>query len=162
MRRLIVLSDSHGKAKAFENVCLLHPEAERIVFLGDGEGDFEYIQSRHPEWSMTGVCGNCDRFSKLPEIEELTLGEWKLLLVHGHKFAIKTTYKYVIEEAEKRNCNAVLYGHTHSAYVDKIDGIWVLNPGAVMDYRGPRYAVLDLDDDGKFIVNLAEYNNGVL
>ena len=158
MRRLIVLSDSHGKTNAFENVCKMHPEAEMYVFLGDGEGDFEYLQSRHPEWNMIGVCGNCDRFSKLPEIQELTVGEWRMLMVHGHRFAIKATYEYVLKEARNRNCNAVLYGHTHTAFVDMIDGIWVLNPGAIMDYRGPRYAVLDLGDDGKFIANLTTYD----
>ena len=161
MRRLIVLSDSHGKTKAFENICKLHPEAERYVFLGDGEGDYEYIQSRHPEWAMTGVSGNCDIYSNLPDELELVIGEWHIFMAHGHRFAIKTTFSYIIDEAKRRNCNAVLYGHTHNAYLDKIDGIWVLNPGAIMDYRGPRYAILDLDSNGKFVANLTTYQYSV-
>ena len=159
MRRIIVMSDSHGKTKAFENICKIHPEAERYVFLGDGAGDYEYIQSHHEDWAMIGVSGNCDRFTNLQEVQELVVGEWRFLLAHGHKFAIKATYQYILDEARKRNCNAVLYGHTHSAYCDKIDGIWVLNPGAIMDYRGPRYAVLDLDDGGVFLANITTYTN---
>ena len=154
MRRIIVLSDSHGKTNSFDLVCKLHPEAERIVFLGDGAGDYEFIQSRHPEWAMIGVQGNCDRYTNLPEEQELVIGCWRILLVHGHRHCVKTTERYLIKTAKERNCNAVLYGHTHLAACAKVDGIWLLNPGAVMDYRDPQYAVLDLGNEDQFIANL--------
>ena len=158
MRRLIVISDSHGRTATFERICLLHPEAERILFLGDGAGDFEYIKSRHPEWAMMGVSGNCDYSGSLPEINVCVVDEWRLLMIHGHDFAVKGTDSYMLEEARKRGCNAVLYGHTHKARCEIVDGIWLLNPGAVMDYHAPRYAVLDLGDNDKFIANLAEFS----
>jgi len=39
--RILVLSDSHGRAGNIYDVIEKHPEAEVIVFLGDGERDFE-------------------------------------------------------------------------------------------------------------------------
>ncbi len=156
MHRVIILSDSHGRSKTFEKICSLHPEAERYLFLGDGAGDYESVQTGHPDWAMMGVCGNCDRGTNLPEINEYVVEDWRIMLTHGHLFAVRGTDHYILEEAKKRGCNAVLYGHTHSARCEKVDGIWLLNPGAVMDYRCPRYAVLDLDRDGKFIANLTE------
>ena len=51
----------------------------------------------------------------------------------------------------------VLFGHTHVQQCYKKDGIWLLNPGAVMDYRGPQYAVLDLGGENIFIANLTFY-----
>lgn len=157
MRRLIIISDSHGRTKSFEKICASHPEAERFVFLGDGAGDYEYIHSSHPDWAMIGVQGNCDYMSVLPDLQEMVLDNWRILMVHGHKHAVKSTDHYLLKEAKERGCNAVLFGHTHVQQCYKKDGIWLLNPGAVMDYRGPQYAVLDLGGENIFIANLTVY-----
>ena len=158
MTRLIVASDSHGRTKQLEQIYALHPEADRMIFLGDGAGDYETIRSRHPQWPMIGVIGNNDFGSTLPERTELVIGPWRLLLVHGHRFGVRGTLRYLVDEAKQRKCNGVLYGHTHRAFCDKVEGIWVLNPGAVMDYDVPKYAVLDLGEENQFIANLTEFH----
>lgn len=40
MLRALVLSDSHRDYYSLERVLRLHPEAEAVFFLGDGEDDF--------------------------------------------------------------------------------------------------------------------------
>ena len=35
--RLLVLSDSHGRKKLLLEAVELHPEADAVIFLGDGE-----------------------------------------------------------------------------------------------------------------------------
>jgi putative phosphoesterase len=48
-------------------------------------------------------------------------------------------------------CDAVVYGHTHVPQVERVDGIWVLNPGSPTERRrAPVRSLLVLDvEDGE-------------
>ena len=85
MKRLLVLSDSHGRATDLAAICALHPEADRIVFLGDGEEDIELLQLSFPELKLLAVRGNNDFYSSLPYEDVLVLGGARIFFTHASR-----------------------------------------------------------------------------
>ena len=57
--RLLVLSDSHRHASTLRRIVLMHREADRIIFLGDGIDDIEKLDLPFPTSFIT-VKGNND------------------------------------------------------------------------------------------------------
>jgi len=42
-------------------------------------------------------------------------------------------------------CDAVLYGHTHVPQVERVEGVWILNPGSPTERRrAPAHTMLEL------------------
>ena len=77
MRTLIVISDTHGNAKAVEGLRALIAENDYLVHLGDGAGDVRGIMHEYPD-KVYLCAGNCDFFSTLPsegilEIEKVRI-----------------------------------------------------------------------------------------
>ena len=54
----------------------------------------------------------------------------------------------VFDEAAARNCQAVLFGHTHKPVVEEQNGIVAVNPGSLsyprQEGRKPSYAVMEI------------------
>ena len=89
MTRLLLVSDSHGKIDDLRRICMLYPEADRIIFLGDGAAEFEKLKGENPAWPLIGVKGNCDIGSNLPLQNELVIAGHRILIAHGHYFGVK-------------------------------------------------------------------------
>ena len=156
MKRLLLISDTHGMREQFEEICKLHPEAYKIIFLGDGAAEFERIKADHPDWPLIGVRGNNDFGSQLPYDNVVVVDSWRIFLTHGHHYGVRAGVNAVTNEAIDRGCNAVFYGHTHVQRDETENGIRAVNPGAVFSYPQSKYAMVDLLDDGKMVVNLTE------
>jgi putative phosphoesterase len=46
-------------------------------------------------------------------------------------------------------CGAVVYGHTHIPQVERVDGVWILNPGSPTERRrAPMKTMLELAVEG--------------
>jgi putative phosphoesterase len=46
-------------------------------------------------------------------------------------------------------CDAIVYGHTHVPQVERVGGVWVLNPGSPTERRSsPVRTMLELRVDG--------------
>ena len=147
MKRLLVLSDSHGRATDLAAICALHPEADRIVFLGDGEEDIELLQLSFPELKLLAVRGNNDFYSSLPYEDVLVLGGTRIFFTHGHRYGVKGGLARLAAEAKSRGCGIALYGHTHEAdcHLEE-DGLWVLNPGSC-GHAGGSVGILETDNN---------------
>lgn len=156
MTRLILMSDSHGKKEEFEKVCLAHPEADRFIFLGDGAWEFELLKGEHPEWPLVGVKGNCDEGSILPRDLDIVLKGHRIFCTHGNAYGVRGGTFLLTDEAHERKCDMAFYGHTHTAYCAKKEGVWVVNPGAVSDVFGVKYAIVDITDEDEILVELTE------
>ena len=98
------------------------------------------------------MSGNNDFFSDLPREEEIEIAGKKFLVTHGHYYGVSIDETGVVEEARSRNCDGVMFGHTHRPVLEVIDGILAINPGS-LSYprqmgRRPSYVVLETDEDG--------------
>ena len=129
MKKIVVLSDSHGNIKGIEKLYPILAENDMVIHLGDGSGDLRSFMREYPEKTYV-VAGNCDFFSPYPLEGEIEVEGVKIFYCHGHKYRVKSALYDLVEEAKKRDCQIALYGHTHRAFIGEIDGVTVINPGA--------------------------------
>ncbi len=130
MKKLIVLSDTHGSKRGIEKLRSLIAENDYVVHLGDGAGDMREITAEFPE-KIYSCAGNCDFCSPFPEEGILEVEQSRVFYCHGHRYGVKRDLYALAQAAKARDCDVALYGHTHLARVDRIDGVTLINPGTL-------------------------------
>ncbi len=128
MKKLIIMSDTHGGSKGVEQIAPLVAENDYIVHLGDGVGDVRELTKEYPD-KVYACAGNCDFFSPLPDEGILEVERARIFYCHGHKYGVKRDLYALAQAAKEKDCDVALYGHTHVARIDKIDGVTLINPG---------------------------------
>ena len=121
----LILSDSHGRADLVkEAIRRVRPDG--ILFAGDGLRDLTYCD--HPILTegcpLWAVAGNCDWITSPlivggrtlePETEELIAVEGiRILLMHGHKYGVKSGLGRAVARAAQRDADVLIFGHTHA------------------------------------------------
>ena len=120
MKKLIIISDSHGNRRAIDELDGIFAESDYIIHLGDTSADGGYIRGKYPDKTVV-INGNCDPV-KLGDDER-----------------VKFTLAKLTEEAKKLDCKLALYGHTHRPRGDVLDGVTLLNPGSLSRYGNKSY-----------------------
>ena len=124
-----VISDTHG---------YLHPDVPRLLsgvehILHAGDiGDDAIIQELGKIAPVTVVRGNNDRTgpeSLYPEEVNFDLGGRRFFLTHQVKPPKRATEATMRPYVEK-GIDAVVYGHSHIAFNERIGGVLFFNPGA--------------------------------
>ena len=147
--KLLVLSDSHGRASYIEKAIEKHPDARHIFFLGDNISDIEDYDLIYPERLFYKVAGNCD-FASLSKCSDTALIEnTKIIYCHGHTYNVKSGTDYLVATALQNDCKIALYGHTHIPDIAYKNGIYVINPGTLSGCRTGlcTYCVIDINGD---------------
>ena len=139
--KVLVVSDSHGDV---ENMCrAVELERPRMVLhLGDGWRDADILAARYPDLPLEKVPGNCDFRSREPAVRLLLIGGKLVMICHGHTLGVKTDLGMLLREALERKADAVLFGHTHTPFVDIRNGVVMLNPGSIGSCGRPTYGTL--------------------
>ena len=144
--RILVLSDSHGMPSRILDAVEAHPEAETLIFLGDGERDLHTVESYyHSLPNVIKVAGNCDFSSSLPLLRVVTLGGKKIYCTHGHAEHVKYGTDELLLRARQEGADIVLYGHTHTGVTCYDDGLYIMNPGSIRDGH---YGMIDIVPGG--------------
>lgn len=152
--KILVVSDTHRRDENLRSVIEQEKPFDVLVHLGDAEGSEHWI----PEWAGEGcmmamVMGNNDFFSRLERELEIELGPYRAFLTHGHYYGVSMGPEGVADEAKSRGCDIAMYGHTHRPFLDKVNGVTVLNPGSLsyprQEGRQPSYMVITVYDDGR-------------
>ena len=137
--KILVLSDSHA-ALSFMRRCIDAVQPDAVIHLGDHYDDGTAMAEEYPQIRFYQVPGNCDVhrcFIPDPETRLETLGGVRILMTHGHRHHVKQTLIRLLADARASRADAVLFGHTHSAYCQlEEDGLWVLNPGSCGYFGG--------------------------
>ena len=148
---ILIISDSHGRRDLVREV-IDRTRPDAILFAGDGLRDLPDVD---PRCEVHAVRGNCD-FSSLaapasgecPEEALVILGGIRILLMHGHRYCVKSTLSIAIARAAERQADVLVFGHTHqpvelcirpdgdSGYGACLEKpLWVCNPGS-LGYEG--------------------------
>ena len=144
MKTFVILSDSHGRStKALSRLEPLFAENDYIIHLGDGSSDMRQIFSKYPEKVYT-CRGNCDLFAYGEDEVIIEVEGISLLCCHGHKYGVKGGLEKLAAAAKAKNCDVALYGHTHIANIQTVDGVLCICPGALSSYIEPSYCYLVL------------------
>ncbi len=135
--KLLIFSDSHGDFLNMEKAAKRHPDADYLLFLGDGLSDAEGL-SLSCSATFLGVRGNCDferspydlerRCDRLLQVEGHTL-----LLTHGDRYGARAGIGGLAAEGKRQGADVVLFGHTHLPYESYLSdgGIYLFNPGSI-------------------------------
>ncbi|MDO4539762.1 MAG: metallophosphoesterase [Syntrophomonadaceae bacterium] len=148
--RIAAVSDTHGFT---DNIMreLTGLPLDMLLFCGDHYRDGLKL-ARQLELPVYAVTGNCDeREFKAPAQEWLRLEGKKVWLLHGHQYNVKQGLDRLWYAAREKEADMVIFGHTHVAYCEEAEGIWLLNPGcagvlSAYPGSGPSWALLELQD----------------
>ena len=145
MKRILVVSDSHGAVDKLDLILASQPQARIVFHLGDGARDLELIKHKYPNKYFHQVAGNCDFYSHLPEEVVDEIEGKRFFACHGHTLRVKYGIISLAEAARSENASVALYGHTHRQDTTYRDGLLIFNPGSV---RYGEFAAIDVAENG--------------
>ena len=145
-----ILSDTHGRLAATQAGLAVLKQAGAEFFIHCGDVGGEPIFDAMAGLPLAFVWGNCD-FDRTSlrkyavdlglqyhdDPADLNLDGKRIAVTHGDHHGV---FQKLL--AEKKH-DYILHGHTHVARDQTIDGVRVINPGAL--HRSPRPTVAALD-----------------
>ena len=148
--RLVVVSDSHrAMGNLFEIIEMHKSTADKFIFLGDIDDDFDSVLSVYPMLRYHRVAGNNDWHSLFPAQKLIEEDGKRILIAHGHTYRVKFGYETIIREAKRCHADICLFGHTHTQYTGYDDGLYIMNPGAVCS---DEYGMVDITESGIMLI----------
>jgi len=149
--KILLISDTHGKTHALENIILpAHAtEVDFVIHLGDFVRDLFKFQPQYPNLKMLGVGGS---FEPDNGIKFLDVCGKKIYYVHGHDHEVKSHTSHLEFSAKIREVDACFFGHSHKPVIFTKKNIFFMNPGSVSEGRGNPigYGIVTISDDGEF------------
>jgi uncharacterized protein len=148
-----LISDTHIPERASEipeNVFQIFKDVEMILHAGDLIS-IEVKDILNDIAPTTCVQGNMDRYygTRLPERELIEVGGLKIGLNHGEVYPRGDTQQLRYIGLEM-GVDVLITGHTHSAFVNELEDLLLLNPGSptVPRLSDPSVMLLDVDEGG--------------
>jgi putative phosphoesterase len=151
-----VVSDTHlpRGARRLPEACVARlAAADLILHAGDvvGASFLEELRALGPR--LQAVHGNMDEpglKAALPQRLVVEAGEARIGMVHIPGPAAGREARL---SARFPGCDAVVYGHTHVPQVERLGGVWILNPGSPTERRrAPAHTMLELRINGRELV----------
>ena len=137
-----VFSDSHGDHEALDELLERMGALDAVCFLGDVARDAEHLRERLEAMPnqppLYAVRGNNDYYSTctLPWDLLIELGGVRIYMTHGHRLVSLMNLAY---KAQECGAQVALFGHTHQALCETVQGVLLLNPGSAGNFcRGGR------------------------
>ncbi len=148
MTKLVILSDSHNTPEAVRRIFAAEKDMTAAVYLGDGLRDIDKVAPEFAYLRIYAVAGNCDFDAMEPQDGLAAFDKVLIYYTHGHMYGVKYDLDTLAEAAKARGADIALYGHTHAAHDETIDGVRLFNPGSCgRTYGGVQtYGVLTLEN----------------
>lgn len=137
-----VISDVHHASAHLDRIMPVINSSRCLFFCGDG---LSSMMNARGEILIPHILvrGNCDFYTDIDESACVTIDNVRALITHGHRQSAKQGFGGLVAAAKRNDCSLVLFGHTH-VFCDKtIDGVRLINPGALLDGS---YATLRLSN----------------
>ncbi len=142
--KIILVSDNHGLETPLKVIRERNPDAYCFIHCGDSE---------MPEPELRGyahVRGNNDYYPNFPENLVIPIENHRIYVTHGHRDIGFYEYDRLAAKAKSRDCDIVMFGHTHMYFDEVVDGIHLLNPGSLRynrDLTPPCYMIIMITGD---------------
>lgn len=143
-----VFSDTHGfTGYMISAVRRCRPDV--IIHLGDCERDAEVLRAEFPALPLYNVRGNCDLGGTAPDWDVVPLGPVKAYITHGHMFYVKYgRLDSLVYAAQEQGARLAMFGYTHTADIEEMGGVKLLNPGTAGSGRVLTWALVEVFDNG--------------
>lgn len=155
--QIIVVSDSHGDYTTFDKLLKSKPNANTVIFCGDGYNDFIEVKKHYPDKRFIGVRGNCDWSCPLKNSEVVTIEGVKFYICHGHVEGVKYGLDGLKKLASAQGARVALYGHTHIPHIEHDNGMWIMNSGSLRRFECS-YGLIDIQN-GQVLMNTAVFKS---
>lgn len=152
--KIALVSDSHyrpGISRYPAMFWQLLSEVDLILHAGD-IGAPVFAEDMRTYAPVEAVAGNCDGFDLARRFgykKALKAGGLCIGLCHSH--LVSHPYAMLREDFFAEPVDAVVYGHTHVAEAEWVEGKLLINPGSISRPRGgkaPSCGLLRIDDRG--------------
>ncbi len=145
--KVLVFSDNHGNEELIEQALDIHRDCHKIIHCGDSLQPMKLYSDRF----IYCVKGNCDKDKAYPLEQIVELDDrHKALVVHGHNHDVYFNLNKLSLEARNKDCNMVIFGHTHRhLYINDYD-VHIINPGSIFQSRSkshPTYCIINFKID---------------
>ena len=136
--RLMVISDTHGHVKAAVRAWREYGPWDQVVHLGDSLGDAVALAADIRN-DVLAIRGNneCPAAGSGDEIFFAADGV-HFYATHGHLFDLnawggdfEARLHLLSERGRSGGAEVALFGHTHQPMVRVVDGVMLVNPGAM-------------------------------
>ncbi|MBO4734152.1 MAG: metallophosphoesterase [Clostridia bacterium] len=131
MKKIVVLSDTHGNLKAIAAITEIMEESDMVIHLGDRYDDMELFAPILKS-KLYRIHGNCD-FGAQKELVIEVEGR-RIFATHGDLYGVKGGTARLSKRAKELDCDVVLYGHTHNAEIYEREKFLMVNPGNMTNY----------------------------
>ena len=135
--------------KPYNFAALEEKDADFMIHLGDVCND-EYEIERKSKIPVRFIKGNNDWSRDLTEEAVISLGGHKIFATHGHKHRVYYGIDILAYAAMQKECDIVLFGHTHVPVIKYESALTFVNPGSLTYPRQvggkPSYAILNFKD----------------
>lgn len=152
MTRVMIVSDTHKKLGNLVEAIQKEGKIDIFIHLGDFEGEDDMIFELVDCEEKYIVPGNNDYFCPYDREQEIQIGDFKVLLTHGHYYYVSLDLATIREEAIARGVDIVMFGHTHRPVIDITDEVTLINPGSISYPRQAdrkcTYVMMEIDDNG--------------
>lgn len=154
--KYLIFSDSHRSTFNMKSVIDRQcGDLDGVIHLGDLYEDAELLAELYPRLTIHAVTGNCDLSARYMggglDEKLIAVDGFKLLLVHGHRQMVKSTFSVLEAYAREKGVDAVLFGHTHERCERYISEggkpLYMFNPGSVSRPNSgePSFGVLTVE-----------------
>jgi hypothetical protein len=153
--RIAVISDTHIPDQAEKLPEKLLDTLEKFDFIihaGDFD-DLNTLKDLRRINRVVAVYGNMDSGKVKRELQEreiLNVDHYKIGIIHGWGDP-HTLPKRVLEVFKTEGVNCVIFGHSHQAHNEMMDGVLMFNPGSPTDNiyaHFNSYGVLETSPEG--------------
>ena len=155
--KILIVSDTHRRDGNLQTVIEKTAPFDMLIHLGDAEGSEDRIETwcreQNENCQVHMILGNNDFFSNLEREKEISIGDYRAFLTHGHFYSVSVGTERLADEARDRKVQIAMFGHTHKPCLDIRSDLTILKPGSLsfprQDGRKPSYMIMELDGEGK-------------
>lgn len=129
MKTMVVISDVHYDRATLSKIEHIMDESDYVVFCGDGLTSISDYLLKYDK-KLIAVKGNCDAIDMDREVV-FQVENVRFLVTHGDKYGVKRDLLPLALRGEELGVDVVLFGHTHTALIEKQQNITLINSGSI-------------------------------
>lgn len=116
---------------------LIPNKIQHVLSLGNmgSKESYDWLKSLSNDFHA--VKGDLDDNNSLPETKVVTIGDFKIGMVHGHQVVPWGDLEALSSYQRQLGCDILLSGHTHSNSVNVFGGKYYINPGSISGSFSP-------------------------
>jgi len=116
---------------------LIPNKVQHVLSLGNNGSKESYDWLKGLSNNFHAVKGEFDENQNFPETKVITIGGFKIGMIHGHQVVPWGDLEALSSIQRQLGCDILLSGHTHNNSVNVFNGKYFINPGSISGAFSP-------------------------